>query len=76
MTVTDLAVGGSMSSYSETGGATKEAFQHIYDEVLWGPLGGGSGLGSSLEYTQNVRRLLQGVITRYNPSPWTLVPSP
>lgn len=44
----------------------RDAFTAIYDKQVWGPHGGGSGQGSSLERTEKIRATLLDVITRYN----------
>lgn len=35
------------------------------DQKIWSTAGGGSGLGSSLDYTANIRKQLTDVLTRY-----------
>eukprot|EP00884_Botryococcus_braunii_P014083 jgi/Botrbrau1/22676/Bobra.0132s0020.1 len=45
---------------------TKEYFERIYDNKIWGDFGGGSGLGSTVEYTCNIRGILRTVVSTYN----------
>lgn len=45
----------------------KEVFTHIYDKKIWSQgKGGGSGQGSTLEYTENIRVFLAEVVRAYN----------
>ena len=40
-------------------------FQNIYKHFIWGPDGGGSGSGSSVNYTTITRSIISSVIQKY-----------
>ena len=44
----------------------KNQFDTIYAQFLWGKDGGGSGLGSNINYTVNTRNILYQTIKKYN----------
>jgi len=44
----------------------RDRFTQIYANKVWSAAGGGSGDGSTLEYTSNIRRMLLDVLARYN----------
>eukprot|EP00775_Hariotina_reticulata_P009451 gene9451-9617_t len=44
----------------------RDAFNRIYHHKVWGSEGGGSGLGSTLNYTMNIRQQLPKLIAKYN----------
>ncbi|XRA98880.1 methyltransferase [Pycnococcus provasolii] len=46
--------------------ANRAAFTHIYDKGMWGSGGGGSGAGSTVEYTTLLRERLKTFIRDYN----------
>lgn len=41
-------------------------FSYIYDRKVWGNNGGGSGDGSSMEYTKRTRALVEMLVYKYN----------
>lgn len=43
----------------------RDAFSDVYATKFWGELGGGSGTGSSLNFTANLRAALPGLIKKY-----------
>jgi hypothetical protein len=44
----------------------REEFSRIYKQQIWGAVGGGSGAGSALSYTSNLRSALIELLTKYN----------
>eukprot|EP00884_Botryococcus_braunii_P014086 jgi/Botrbrau1/22679/Bobra.0132s0024.2 len=46
--------------------ATQQYFESVYTNKAWGDFGGGSGLGSTVPYTCNIRGILRAVVNRYN----------
>lgn len=44
----------------------RQAFSEVYRKQIWGSGGGGSGHGSDVAYTQNLRMGLIGLLNRYN----------
>ena len=44
----------------------KNRFENIYKNRIWSDLGGGSGAGSTINYTDSVRSILREVINEYS----------
>jgi SAM-dependent methyltransferase len=43
----------------------KKTFDNIYEKLIWGAAGDGSGPGSDIEYTQHTRNIIYDFIKRY-----------
>ena len=56
----------SPSTGKKHGTSPERVFSEIYDKRLWGQRGGGSGDGSSLEYTKRTRALVEMIVYKYN----------
>ncbi len=54
------------SAFTAHAGDPKETFERIYAQQVWGPDGGGSGLGSSLSYTAVTRKVLFDFVVSHN----------
>lgn len=52
--------------YSKAVSAPLRTFSHIYEHKVWGPAGGGSGIGSTMEHTTGVRSYLMDVFKKYS----------
>lgn len=50
----------------QTSGTLHEVFQRFYDHRVWGEGGHGSGNGSTVPYTANIRSYLTSTITKYD----------
>lgn len=53
-----------MGKLNET--SVKERFNFVYKNFVWKNVGGGSGEGSTIEYTRSVRSILHSVIHEYS----------
>lgn len=45
---------------------TKAVFENIYNNLLWGEGGEGSGAGSTIDFTANARMILRSVVDEYS----------
>ena len=53
-------------SARDQGTSPEKVFSQIYGQRLWGNAGGGSGDGSSMEYTKRTRALVEMLVYKYN----------
>lgn len=52
----------------------ERVFSQIYEKKMWGYQGGGSGGGSSMEYTKRTRALVEMLVYKYNLDLWVDAP--